>query len=95
MSLHCSPRPSLMNLAQFLALEVCTRSKVKRFAGPFYLLHPLKDVLGRSVGLSEPKSIGIWLGKSSWLLKQHSTAAPEVPAASQHFTLLALLLIFP
>lgn len=96
MSPHCSPHPSDEPGTFSIPggeREVCRA---------FFLLHPLKDIFGKSPGLSESKPVMIWLGKSSWLLKEPSSSScwkpsqhGEVPAASQHFTLLALLLIFP
>lgn len=100
MSPCCSPHPSLMSPAQFLAQEVGTRSKKTGGVCRAFFLPPLKDIFGRPFGLSEPKPVMIWLGKSSWLLQQPSFSCwkpsrhREVPGASQHFTLLALLLIF-
>lgn len=102
MSPCCRPHPCPMNPAQFLAQEVGTRSKKTGRVCRAFLLPPLKDIFGRPFGLSEPKPVMIWLGKSSWLLQQPSSSScwkpsqhREVPGASQHFTLLALLLIFP
>lgn len=102
-SARCSPRPSKRNPARFPG--GAHRDQANQFAGEVcraFLLRAVKDFYGRPAEMSEPKPVTIWLGKSSWLLKPSSSSScckrwqhREVPAASQHFTPLAVMLIFP